>query len=54
MEFTKEEVQAIYQLLSRVSIQGNEAKTVAFLQQKIETILTPKVPVKGETDKPVK
>lgn len=49
MQFTSEELQAIYQLLGRVQIQGNEAKAVVLIQQKIEQLVTPK---KEETSKP--
>ncbi len=41
MQFTTEELQAIYQLLSRTNINGGEAKAVALLQQKIEGLLSP-------------
>lgn len=46
--FSPEELQAIYQLISRVNITGNEAKAVAVLQQKIEGLLAPKKEVKPE------
>ncbi len=39
MQFTKEELHAIANLLNRVSIQGNEATVVALLQQKIAEML---------------
>lgn len=38
--FTKEELQAIYQIMSRVQITGNEAKAVASMQLKIEQLLS--------------
>lgn len=38
-QFNFEELQAIYQLLSRVPIQGNEAKSVALILTKMEKLL---------------
>lgn len=46
--FSKQELQAIAILLQRVDIKGNEAISVAMLQQKIENLINPQL--KPETD----
>lgn len=37
--FTPEEASVIYNLLSRVTIQGNEAANIVFLQEKLKKMI---------------
>jgi len=49
--FTPQELQALSALLQRVDLKGNEAMTVALLQQKIATLLPKEVKVEDKEKK---
>lgn len=41
MQFTQEELRALQAFLQRVQLQGNEAMTLAILQQKVAGLIKP-------------